>query len=126
MFPYLGDLTNKVHTVIQQDNEFNTHVCVCYLHLHVKLCSSKFSAWIQNLLYPVFQWPVKDQESIPEPTRKIHTNLPQAVTVIKMKTISCTILVHLWTVFILTIETNLLTGYNVMTVMTGTMWSAQG
>ena len=31
MSPYLGDLTNEVHTVIQQDNEFNTLVCVCVL-----------------------------------------------------------------------------------------------
>lgn len=51
MSPYLGDLTKKVHTVIEQDND-SIHVCVCYLHLHV--CSSKFSACIQNLLYPVF------------------------------------------------------------------------
>lgn len=31
MSPYLGDLTNEVHTVIQQDNEFNTLVCVCVI-----------------------------------------------------------------------------------------------
>ena len=33
-------------------NSIHMCVCVCYLHLHV--CSSKFSACIQNLLYPVF------------------------------------------------------------------------
>ena len=35
MSPYLGDLTNKVHTVIQQDNEFNTHVCVICTCMYV-------------------------------------------------------------------------------------------
>ena len=35
MSPYLGDLTKKVHTFIEQDNEFNARVCVICTCMYV-------------------------------------------------------------------------------------------
>lgn len=78
------------------------------------------------LLHVHVQWPASDQENVTWPTRKLHGSLPGAVNLVRIRIISCTIHVHLWTVFILTTTRSLLTGSSVMTAMTGTMWSAQG